>query len=91
MNRVLSVLALFAASAHAAPAAVIETPGGTVVLHADATGCIEQARRAEWVSQDMKIRIPGCWVTDGRTVQVAFQDGDAQRYPVAFVKKPEGV
>lgn len=70
-----------------APKPVATTPGqGAKVLLFDVAGpCVGAARLAEHVDRAGK-KTPGCWITDGTAVQVAFLDGEVVTLPVGAFK-----
>jgi hypothetical protein len=89
---VLAMYALMASlPALAGVAAVVDGPQGSLLIH-DTTGpCMGSARFAEFVSNDGKLRIGGCWVSNGELMQIAFLDGDMARVPIAALRKPKEV
>ena len=67
------------------------TSTGTVELYSDEAMCVAPAHGAQWVSTDGKIKIPGCWTSDGEKVFVSWFDADVGRFPVSVVKKAEAL
>lgn len=91
--RSLFLAASLLLSAHASAAVVLEVDmadGGRLLLHDTAGACVGDAQRMEWVSHDMKRRVPGCWRIDAPSQAVHFILLDAQglgMVPVSAVRK----
>lgn len=69
------------------PIAEIRAGDARVELHREPGPCVGSARWALYL-QD-KIRVPGCWILDGDSVQIAWLDGSASVIPSRAFRKPE--
>jgi hypothetical protein len=69
------------------PIAEVRAGGARVELHREPGPCVGEARWALYL-QD-KIRVPGCWLLAGDSVQIAWLDGSASVVPVRAFRKPE--
>ncbi len=66
------------------PFAVAAGNGVSVSLYNAPGSCLNGAMRAEFV--EGATRVPGCWKTDGKVVQVVFMDADVLVLPAAAFK-----
>lgn len=73
----------------AAPAPVAEYREGDarVELYEQAGPCVGSARWAVYLQGP--VRVPGCWILRGESVQIAWLDGDATLMPARVFRKPE--
>lgn len=69
------------------PIAEVRAGDARVELHREPGPCVGEARWALYL-QD-KIRVPGCWLLAGDSVQIAWLDGSASVIPVRAFRKPE--
>lgn len=81
----LAVAALLAV----APVPIAEYRNGDarVELYAEAGPCVGIARWAVYLQPP--VRVPGCWLWVGDSVQIAWLDGDFSRVPARVFRKPE--
>lgn len=73
----------------AAPAPVAEyrEGGARVELYAEAGPCVGSARWAVFLQGP--VRVPGCWLLTGDSVQIAWLDGDFTKVLARVFRKPE--
>jgi hypothetical protein len=73
----------------AAPVPVAEYREGDmrVELYAEAGPCVGSARWAVFLQGP--VRVPGCWLLTGDSVQIAWLDGDFSKVPARVFRKPE--
>lgn len=73
----------------AAPAPVAEYREGDarVELYSEAGPCVGNARWAVYLQGP--VRVPGCWLWVGESVQIAWLDGDFSKVPARVFRKPE--
>ncbi len=57
-----------------------------VELHRDAGPCVGPARWA--VYYQGRVRIPGCWILNADSVQIAWLDGDVSFVPLRAFREP---
>lgn len=57
-----------------------------VELHRDAGPCVGSARWA--IFYQGRVRIPGCWILMGESVQIAWLDGDVSVIPARAFREP---
>lgn len=69
------------------PIAEVRAGDARVELHREPGPCVGEARWALYL-QD-KIRVPGCWLLAGDSVQIAWLDGSTSVIPVRAFRKPE--
>lgn len=69
------------------PIAEIRAGDARVELHREPGPCVGSARWALYL-QD-KIRVPGCWILDRESVQIAWLDGSTSVIPSRAFRKPE--
>ena len=67
--------------------AEIRAGDARVELHREPGPCVGFARWALYL-QD-KVRVPGCWILDGESVQIAWLDGSTSVIPSRAFRKPE--
>jgi hypothetical protein len=81
----LAVAALLAV----APVPIAEYREGDarVELYAEAGPCVGNARWAVYLQPP--VRVPGCWLWVGESVQIAWLDGDFSKVPARVFRKPE--
>lgn len=60
-----------------------------VELHRDAGPCVGSARWA--IFYQGRVRIPGCWILNADSVQIAWLDGDISVIPVRAFREPKGL
>lgn len=73
----------------AAPVPLAEYREGDarVELYAEAGPCVGNARWAVFLQDP--VRVPGCWLLAGDSVQIAWLDGDFTIVPARVFRKPE--
>jgi len=69
------------------PVAEVRAGDARVELHREPGPCVGEARWALYL-QD-KIRVPGCWLLAGDSVQIAWLDGSTSVIPARAFRKPE--
>lgn len=69
------------------PIAEVRAGDARVELHREPGPCVGSARWALFIED--KIRVPGCWILDGESVQIAWLDGSASVIPSRAFRKPE--
>jgi hypothetical protein len=70
-----------------APVAEYREGGMRVELYAEAGPCVGSARWAVFLQGP--VRVPGCWLWVGESVQIAWLDGDFSKVPARVFRKPE--
>ena len=69
------------------PIAEVRAGNARAELHREPGPCVGSARWALYIED--KIRVPGCWLLAGDSVQIAWLDGSASVIPVRAFRKPE--
>ena len=69
------------------PIAEVRAGDTRVELHREPGPCVGTARWAVFIED--KIRVPGCWILVGESVQIAWLDGSASVIPSRAFRKPE--
>lgn len=69
------------------PIAEVRAGNARVELHREPGPCVGSARWALFIED--KIRVPGCWIPSGESVQIAWLDGDVTVIPARAFRKPE--
>lgn len=69
------------------PIAEVRAGDTRVELHREPGPCVGAARWALFIED--KIRVPGCWLLAGDSVQIAWLDGSTSVVPVRAFRKPE--
>lgn len=69
------------------PIAEVRAGDTRVELHREPGPCVGTARWAVFIED--KIRVPGCWILIGESVQIAWLDGSASVIPSRAFRKPE--
>ena len=84
-----SLLLLSSVSGSAAGGAVAEVRSGDarVELHLDPGPCVGTARWALFIEN--KVRVSGCWILIGESVQIAWLDGSASVIPSQAFREPK--
>jgi hypothetical protein len=70
-----------------APMAEYREGDARVELYAEAGPCVGNARWAVFLQGP--VRVPGCWLLAGDSVQIAWLDGDFSKVPTRVFRKPE--
>ena len=76
-----------AADAGLGPVAEYREGDARVELYTRAGPCVGSARWAVYLQGP--VRVPGCWLWTGDSVQIAWLDGDFSRMPARVFRKPE--
>jgi hypothetical protein len=88
---ILAAACAIAAAEEPAPSpsvvGVVEAPHGRLSLYAEATPCVGDAKRAQWVP-NKGASVTGCWTVHAGALIVVFLDGDVARMPVGMVRRP---
>lgn len=71
----------------AGPIAEARANGMRVELHREPGPCVGTARWALFIED--KVRVPGCWILEGDSVQIAWLDGSTSVIPSRAFRKPE--
>lgn len=69
------------------PVAEYREGDARVELYAEAGPCVGNARWAIFLQGP--VRVPGCWLLAGDSVQIAWLDGDFTRMPANVFRKSE--
>jgi hypothetical protein len=69
------------------PIAEVRAGDTRVELHREPGPCVGTARWAVFIED--KIRVPGCWILVGESVQIAWLDGSASVIPSRAFREPK--